>query len=200
MHDEPRRNPLPGTISTGLLERVKLGTPEAWERMVALYSPLISFWCRRVGLTANDTEDIVQDVLRTAVMRIREFSRTVPGGTFRGWLRTITRNKIGDFFRASARQREIQEIANDLALLSENEWNSEEGLRAETQILAKRVLDLIQADFSESSWNAFLRVVVDGASPAMAAEEFGMTANAVYLAKSRILRRVREELDDDILG
>ena len=113
----------------------------------------------------------------------------------------ITRHKVGDFYRRSkrqdiaaggsdARQRLAQIPADDP--ISSPEWDPS----MEAGILYRRVFDFIQSEFEESSWRAFQRVAVDGVKPKAVAEELGISVNAVYLAKSRILRRVREELGE----
>jgi RNA polymerase sigma-70 factor (ECF subfamily) len=195
--DEPT-----STASTSLIERVKAFDQAAWERLVELYSPLVYAWCRRAGLQEADALDVGQEVFRAVAGAIVHFHRDQPGDSFRRWLRTITRNKIHDFFRSqNAGERGAdggEEVVMDMdAVLPDTD---SESLAAETLILYRRAVELIRGEFSEQHFQAFWQVVVEERSPTDVAAELGMTVNAVYSAKSRILRRLREEfaglLDD----
>lgn len=190
----------PGTVSTGLLDGVKADLPDAWSRLADRYAPLVYFWCRKHGLQAADSEDVVQEVFRTVAARIEEFRREREGDTFRGWLRTITRHKLGDFFRNEQRRQKAAggtdagEMMRQHPDLRGNDEPIEMEVPGESRLLYRRVLGLIRADFGERTWQAFSRVVVDGVAPQDVAAELEMSVNAVYLARSRILRRVRAEL------
>src|SRR5437588_9992509 len=92
--------PQPSTAtSPSLLDRVKAGDAAAWERLVTLYAPLVFHWCRRWGLRDEDAADVFQDVFQSVAAHIATFHRDRRGDTFRGWLRTITRNKVHDYYR-----------------------------------------------------------------------------------------------------
>jgi RNA polymerase sigma-70 factor (ECF subfamily) len=107
---------------------------------------------------------------------------------------------LGDFFRANGRQVNAHGGAEARARLEElttsegNQGEGAEGLSAEVRLLHSRVLELIRNEFEEKTWRACLRVVADGRKPRDVADELGMSVNSVYLAKSRVLRRVRDEL------
>lgn len=194
--DEPK--PYPGTISSSLLGGIKDSQEDAWRRMSLLYAPLIYLWCRQKHLQPSDAEDVVQEVLRTVVLRVAEFERTRAEGSFRGWLRTITRHKVGDFIRATQRRSQVSAditLFEPIAAPSEPpEEAAGDTIAAETRLIFNRVLELVRAGFEERTWQAFLRVVMDGVAPQDAADELGMSVESVYQAKSRILRRVRDEL------
>jgi hypothetical protein len=87
------------SISTSLLDRVKARQPAAWECLVDLYAPEVYRWCRQSGLQGEDTADVVQEVFTAVAAHVEQFRRERPGDSFRGWLWTITRNKIRDHFR-----------------------------------------------------------------------------------------------------
>jgi RNA polymerase sigma-70 factor (ECF subfamily) len=170
--------------------------PEAWQRFVHLYSPLVYRWCRQAGLQEADAADVGQDVFRAVGRAIGTFSPDGSGGTLRGWLKAITRNKVRDFARGRKRQVEgvggssAQARLNEVAADPEPEdppGGEEDGL------LLRRAVELVLADFKDESRTAFLRVVVEGHDPADVARDLGITVNAVYLAKSRIKQRLREE-------
>jgi RNA polymerase sigma-70 factor (ECF subfamily) len=201
--DGTDRGPPPSSAtSRSLLARVQADEPEAWERLVRLYAPLVLRWCRRGGLQDQDAADVFQDVFQAVVAHVGSFRKERAGDTFRGWLRRITQNKLRDHFRrlgreargaggSSARERLAQlpgpppAEAADLAPDDE----AERGLFA-------RALDLIRGEFEERTWAAFWRTVVEGRAAKDVAAELSMTAGAVRVAKSRVLHRLREELGD----
>ena len=88
------------SVSKTLLERVRADDQGAWTRLADFCAPLVYTWCRRFGVPAEDAADLLQDVLLTVHCKLGTFRRDRPGDTFRGWLWTVTRNKIHDFFRA----------------------------------------------------------------------------------------------------
>jgi RNA polymerase sigma-70 factor, ECF subfamily len=197
---------LPGSInsvirdstSLSLLERSKARDPTAWEQLVALYGPLVYYWCRRAQLTPEDRGDIFQEVFRAVASHIANFKRE--GGSFRGWLLTITQNKIRDHFR---RQLAVAPAvggneAQDrlLQLPAPADESSDSGATDPERALMHRALQMIRPDFEEQTWQAFWRAVVDGCIAADIAADLCITVNAVYKAKARVLRRLREELGD----
>jgi len=190
----------PESTSTTLLQQVKARNPQAWQRLIELYGPLVYRWCRLSGLQSEDAADVVQDVFGTVAARVTEFHRSGKDGGFRGWLRVITRNKIGDHFRrlkgrpraegGTGAQARFQEIPEPPAL------SSADGSAREDGFLSHRAVELVRAEFEERTWQAFWRIVGEGQSPAHVAEDLGTTLHAVYKAKSRVLCRLRQELDE----
>jgi RNA polymerase sigma-70 factor (ECF subfamily) len=164
---------------------------------VHLYGPLVLSWCRRRGLQTADAEDVTQEVLRTVFTRIGEF-RKGPGGSFRGWLLGITRNKLGDHWRRCSRQPQAEggsEVRGKLEQVPSEE-PADEPASAEAMALYRRAFNLIRSEFEEQTWQAFWLVVCENRPPADVARELSLSLNAVYLAKSRVLRRLRETLGD----
>src|SRR5437879_4069636 len=91
--------PSADATSPSLLDRARQNAPGAWDRLVERYAPLVYHWCWRGNLGPEDAADVFQDVFRAVAEHLVDFRRDRPGDTFRGWLRTITRNKIRDHFR-----------------------------------------------------------------------------------------------------
>jgi len=190
----------PGSASSSLLEQVKGHRPEAWERLVDLYGPLVYRWCRQSRIVPEDASDVVQEVFSAVAAHVADFRRERPGDSFRAWLAAITRSKICDHFRARGRrpeakggtdaQQQLQQIPEppDLSDPSHSQ-------RA-NRILSHRALELVRAEFENRTWEAFWRVAVDEQAPADVAQDLQMTLYAVYKAKSRVLRRLRRELDE----
>lgn len=169
--------------------------------MVQLYGPLVCRWCQRAGLPAADTEDVVQEVFLTVVRRVGEFRRDQPGGTFRGWLWRIAHHKLGDWLRLQDRQRTLlrgeaaeQRLQQVTASLDDQPDLASEA--AEASALYHQALRLIREEFTERCWQAFWRVAVQGEKPEDVAAALGTTRNAVYVAKSRVLRRLYEVLGE----
>jgi RNA polymerase sigma-70 factor (ECF subfamily) len=187
--------------SSSLLARVRAGEAAAWERLLAVYAPLVWHWCRDAGLQEQDGADVVQDVFQAVAARLVSF-RPRPGGTFRGWLRTIARHKICDLFRrrqaepAGAGGSDAARWLGQVAAPADIEEASEAGDR---QVLAKRILDLLRPEFSEQAWQAFWLTAVEGRPAGDVAAELGMSAGAVRVAKCRVLQRLRAEMGDLLL-
>jgi RNA polymerase sigma-70 factor (ECF subfamily) len=196
---ESSPSPSSGT-SRSLLERVQADDPAAWDRLVGLYAPLVFHWCRRWDLQDQDAADVFQEVFQSVAAHIAGFRKSRTGDTFRGWLRTITRNKIHDHFRKLGREpggvggTEAQLRMAELPAPAPPE--EEPAGEAAERALFFRGLDLIRAEFEPRTWQAFWRTAVDGQAPKDVADELGMTPGAVRVAKSRVLHRLREELGD----
>ena len=189
----------PGTTSTSLLERLKGQDQAAWQRVYALYGPLVHRWCRQAGLQDADAADQVQEVFRAVDRKIGDFRRDRPGDSFRGWLRTITRNKVLDFQKDNAMGpvgiggSDAQERWQQLPEESSAPDGGAAELAEETRLLYERAVTLLRKEFEPNTWQAFWRVAVDGQTPDEVAHALDISVNAVYLAKSRVLRRLREE-------
>jgi RNA polymerase sigma-70 factor, ECF subfamily len=195
----------PSSVATSrsLLERARADDSAAWERLVGLYAPLVFGWCRRWGLPEQDAADAMQEVFQAVVAHLAGFRSGREGGTFRGWLRTIAHNKVQDHFRRAGREPRAvggSDAQERLAQVPGPEApGSDAGAAPEDRALFLRALELLRGDFEERTWQAFWRTTVDGRPPRDVADELGMSAGAVRVAKSRVLHRLREELGD-LLG
>jgi RNA polymerase sigma-70 factor, ECF subfamily len=188
-------------LSSSLLLRVKGREQAAWDRLVHLYTPLVYSWCRRVGLQEADALDVGQEVFETVWRKIHHFRREQLKDSFRGWLRVITRHKVIDFYR---RKQDEDLRGGDVLALAQQELCSKlpdpdlETDSAEATLIYHRAAALIQNEFDEKTWLAFRAVVMEGRTPTDSAAAFDMTVNAVYLAKARVLKRLRQEFEDVI--
>lgn len=191
---------MPSGTSSSLLDRVRADEAGAWDRLVSLYAPLLFHWCRRWKLQEQDLADVYQEVFKTLVLHLSEFRTDRQGATFRGWLWTITRNKVLDHFRRRGHEAAGggSEAGLRLAELPAPEppAESDPGEAEELRRLYFRGLELIRAEFEAHTWKAFWRTAVDGLAPRDAAAELSMTPGAVRVAKSRVLHRLREELGE----
>jgi RNA polymerase sigma-70 factor, ECF subfamily len=180
------------TTSPTLLERLRRPSAgEAWERFVDLYTPLLLAWCRRLGVSDADAADLTQGVFLTLYQRLPEFQYDV-NRSFRAWLKTVLLNAWRNQVRQRSGERAgrappPEEIADtDPRLeLDEAEYRAH---------LVRRALSLMRERFEPSTWRACWEFVVEDRSAEDVARELGLTANAVYLAKARVLRQLRHEL------
>jgi RNA polymerase sigma-70 factor (ECF subfamily) len=175
-----------------LLLRLRSRDESAWRRFVELYAPLLYFWACRLGLTGEDASDLVQDVLLVLVERMPSFEYD-PSRKFRAFLRTVVENRWRDLMRRRA-ARPIQ-AGGDLDGLTAPPGSdfAEEEYRRHVLARATRVM---QADFEPATWRAFQAVVVEERSAGEVAAEMGLSVAAVYQARARVLRRLRQELAD----
>jgi RNA polymerase sigma-70 factor (ECF subfamily) len=180
------------TTSPSLLERIRTArAPEAWEQFIDLYTPLFYAWARRLGLDEHDAADLIQDVFAALVEKLPAFHYDA-GQSFRAWLKTVLLNR----WRNRGRRRSVSAAGgatleavpapDEVSLLEEQEYR---------QALVGRALQLMQAEFQPATWKACWELVVNDRPAAEVAVELGLSVNAVYLAKGRVLRRLREQLD-----
>jgi len=182
------------TTSVSLLERLREPADHeaSWPRFVQLYTPLLYYWARQLGLESNDAADLVQEVFTVLVQKLPGFVYD-RNKSFRGWLRIITINK----WREKRRRRTVE--AGAVGLADGADVAEPDGAEAFAeseyqQHLVGRALELMQVEFEPATWQACWQCVVVGRTPADVAAELGITVNAVYLAKSRVLRRLHQEL------
>jgi RNA polymerase sigma-70 factor (ECF subfamily) len=177
-----------------LLDRLRDRPEEAaWRRLVDLYEPLIGRWLAQAGVNGHDAEDLSQDILATLVREVPHFVHNGRPGAFRQWVRTIAENRCLHFWRARRNGPEPESAIDPERLVDPQSdpsrfWDAEHDL-----VIARRLLALIQPEFQATTWRAFHGLVVEGRRPADVATEIGVSVNAVLIAKSRVLRRLREE-------
>jgi RNA polymerase sigma-70 factor (ECF subfamily) len=185
--------------SVSLLERLA-GTPtdDDWRRLYDLYQPLLRAWIARAGVSPADADDLSQEVLLVVFREVAGFDRRRPGA-FRSWLRTILVHRLRDFFRSSRyrpmatgdssfleRLNELESPESELSRLWEREHD---------EYLAARLMRTVQGDFAPSTWQAFQRYALGGEPVVQVAEELNLSVESVLAAKSRILKRLRRELE-----
>ena len=192
------------TTSRTLIRQAKANDAGAWERLVQLYSRRIYRWCRHGGLQPADASNVVQEVLRNVARKLADFRHEHATDTFRGWLRRITVNKINDHFRAEGKQParprggtdahlQLQHIVRDTDY--EPTWaTNPPPTTSKSTAITLAQLEQVRKQFSERNWKIFWRVVVDGQSAVEVGDEFGVTANAVRIVKTRLLKKLRQQL------
>jgi RNA polymerase sigma-70 factor (ECF subfamily) len=182
-----------------LLLRAQTGEENAWKDLTELYRPLILGWLNRQGVPARDLEDLSQDILLSVVKHLPAFQHSGNRGAFRSWLRTIVCSRTSDYWRAadpgaqgsggsgaSAALQQIEDPDSDL----NREWDEEHD-----RYVLHCLLDLVEQEFEPATVTAFRRLALEDATSAQVAEELGLSVAAVYVAKSRVLQRIRREAE-----
>jgi RNA polymerase sigma-70 factor (ECF subfamily) len=189
------------TTSLTLLGRVRNGEQQAWDRLVSLYQPLVYRWARLAELQDSDAVDVVQDVFVVVHEHLATFRKDEVHHSFRGWLWGITHHKISDQLRRKGKQPAViggsdaqwrlHQVPAEVAPEPDSELK-----QTDDTILIRRALELVQGEFEPRTWQACVETSVHGRRAADVAADLGMTTGAVYIAKSRVLRRLRDELQD----
>ena len=177
-----------------LLERLKHADSEdAWRRFVAVYAPMIYRWAMQVGLNAGEASDLVQEVFLVLVEKLRDFQYDSQR-SFRAWLKTVTLNKWRELARRRLPGPRVAADSNLPGVESPN-WTEFFEEAEYRRRLVGRAMQIVEADFEPATWNAWRAFVIEGRPAKDVAAELGLSVNAVYLAKGRVLARLREELN-----
>jgi RNA polymerase sigma-70 factor, ECF subfamily len=183
--------------SASLLARVRAdpNSPD-WRHLVELYDPLIRGWLGRQNVVGQDADDVAQEVLAVVVRRLRDFEHNQRTGAFRTWLKSITINCVRDHWKGKKHRpiqgdsdlqdwlHQLQDPASDQS----RQWDQEHDRH-----VTRHLLERLKDEFESKTWQAFSRVALDGVPAAEAARELGLSTNAVFIAKSRVLARLRQE-------
>jgi RNA polymerase sigma-70 factor (ECF subfamily) len=183
----------PPLTRPSLLVRIRdAGDREAWRQFVEVYAPLVYKFARRRGLQDADAADLTQDVLQAVAGASKRLVYDPERGTFRAWLYTVARNKLRNFLLARQRRRD----EGDPHLLEDQPAREEVELweREYEQRLFDWAVERVRGRFHEATWRAFWMTAVESRGAPEAAAELGMSVGAVYIAKSRVLARLRKEI------
>ena len=178
-----------------LLVRAQAGDEGAWRDLTDLYRPLIVGWLRRQAVPDGEVDDLVQEIFLAVVRGLPSFSHSGRRGAFRSWLRTIASNYSCDYWKSPARRAAPGDDAAAVALglledpdsLLNRYWDEEHD-----RYVLRCLLELAELEFEPTTVRAFRRLALEGASGSEAAGELGLSLAAVYAARSRVLRRLRE--------
>ncbi len=198
-----------GQTRISLLARARALDSFAWYELVDLYGPLVAFWCRRRKLDSHAAADCVQEVFSAVSKNLAGFQPRHSSVAFRAWLWSIAKNKIIDAMRSQNAQASPRGGSSaNLAMhhipapneTSDGSFNSELD-REPTDVeqnsaLVQRAMSQVEADFELRTWQVFTRSVIDQTATIVVADEFGITQAAVRQIRSRVLRRIRQQLGD----
>jgi RNA polymerase sigma factor (sigma-70 family) len=188
----------PATRASLLVRLRDTSDGEAWQEFVHLYAPVIYAFARKRGLQDADAADLMQEVLRSVSSAVPRLEYDPVRGTFRGWLFTVTRNKVFNFLESSGRrvqgsgdsrvQQRLEQHA-DAAGDQSGDWEADY-----QRALAAQAMERVKGEFQTATWEAFRQTALEGRTPAQAAARVGLSVGAVYVAKSRVIARLREEI------
>jgi RNA polymerase sigma factor (sigma-70 family) len=170
---------------------------KAWHEFVQLYTPLVFVHCRRYGLQEADAADVAQEVMRVAAQAMPEFQYDAQRGKFRGWLLQTTRHRIYKFF---ARRQRAPQPASETAIerFLAQEPGADEQARWEAdyrQQLFDWAAVKARPEFQPATWDAFWLTAVESVSVKEVARKVGVSIGAVYIARSRVIARLRELIE-----
>lgn len=178
-----------------LLQRAGTGSVEAWSELDALYRPFIHGWYRSQNVGVADADDLTQEVMAALYQELPNFRHSGNTGAFRTWLRGICFNRLLGFRRGQASRGraiggsdfydQVQSVPETDPLIAD--WD-----REHDQALLRYLFSIIAPQFAQETLGAFKRFTLEGVDAAAVAAEFGISAGAVYVARSRVLRRLRE--------
>jgi RNA polymerase sigma factor (sigma-70 family) len=171
---------------------------QAWSQFVDVYAPLVYGFARRQGLQDADAADVTQEVFRAVCGAVGRFDYNPERGSFRGWLLTVVRSKLSNFRQGRARQTQgsgdsavhhVLDEQPDRGLGQDELWN-----RDWERQLFNQAAALVHPGIQEATWQAFWQTAVEGRSAKEVAAQSKMSVAAVYLAKSRVMARLKEQV------
>lgn len=196
MLDEDNCDPIEETMSSiasSLLQRARGHDEESWRLLVEFHAPLVYGWCRMKGLDAETARDVGQEVFVAVARTLERFERKSPGGTLRGWIRSITENKIRDHWRKTNAQPQAIGGSEVFGILREfpEPDDSSLGNDATEKTFLVQVLNYAKEHIQPIHWKVFWQLAVEEKSASEVADMNGLERAHVYVIKSRVLRQLR---------
>lgn len=184
--------------SLSLLQQMRQSPEQdAWDRLHKLYEPLLRKWLVRYELQSSDADDVTQDVLLAISKDIGRFDHNGRPGAFRAWMKGILVNRLRKFWHARDRRatasghsdihRRLAELDDPSSQMSRI-WNAEHD-----QHVLVQLMKMVEPRVEPSTWAAFRMTAFEGVKPQVVADQLGISLNAVLIAKSRVLSRLRQE-------
>jgi RNA polymerase sigma factor (sigma-70 family) len=170
---------------------------EAWREFVRLYTPLVFSHCTHRGLQEADAADVAQEVMHVAAQAMPEFQYDSQRGKFRGWLLQTTRHRLYKFF--ARHHRAVQPTSEtSIERFIEQEPGADEQARWDEdyrQRLFDWAAEKARPEFQPATWDAFWLTAVEAVSVKEVAARLGISVGAVYIARSRVIARLRELIE-----
>jgi RNA polymerase sigma factor (sigma-70 family) len=184
------------STSLSLLARLRESDEEAWQEFHACYGPIIRQWLVARGMHANDADDVEQEIMQVALRELPSFEHSGRVGALRNWLKQVLANRLRTHWRQKNRQampyggsdygQWAEQLADPSSQLS-GLWD-----REFQQAVCGQLLALVSQQFQPQTVEAFRQVALLGRPPVEVAIELGITPNAVRIAQSRVLQKMRE--------
>ena len=189
------------TISSTLLTGARTANPNAWVMIVTRYSPKIMTWMLLAGVDSSDAPDLLQDVWRSVLISLKNFRREKPDDTFRGWLRTIAQRRIADYFESRSQQPRNLPLAQLESLQSQNLLTDEIAANVSERVtLLQKYMQQVESEVKPNTWLVFQMHVIEERSVEEVAAILKIPTYSVYTSKSRVIKRLRELLQDNQSG
>jgi RNA polymerase sigma-70 factor (ECF subfamily) len=190
------------TTRLTFLDRLSDGNEAAWRDFAAAYKPMLRRWLRHDALNESDMEDLIQEVMLFVATHLEGFSHNTRTGAFRKWLRSVTVNLARNYLRKHQRERagngafmqllgQLEDDASQLSIAFEQDYQ---------RALLRELLRRIESGFAPETISMFRQYVLEEHSVAETAATHGVTKAAVYVAKSKVMRRLREEWQEEFGG
>ena len=184
--------------SLSLLHRAaSAGDADSWERLAALYAPLMRRWLAQYEVQAADADDLIQEVFSVVAQELPSFDHNGQAGAFRSWLRKTLVHRLHNYWRkqkydprgrgTSSLLEQLHRLEDDASEVSRI-WNAEHD-----QYVIARLIETVRRSFQEKTWEAFRRQMFDGQKADLVAAELGMSLGSVYMARNRVLNALRRE-------
>lgn len=182
------------TVGSSVILGIKQNNQRAWEQLVDFYYPIAYRWSRNAGLNEHNAADVCQDVFRSVVQSLENFYRINDKQSFGAWLRLITQRRIADFLQRNKHESPVGGTSVQLQFQEiPIEISNDEILEANAKLLD--AIRVVQNEFEVTSWRAFELNVLQQIDADLVAQELEISRNAVYLSKSRILKRIRQIIE-----
>lgn len=182
--------------STTLLRRLRLCPTDqtAWRLFVDRYGPLVYHWCRHWGLQQADAEDVTQSVLLELARQMRSFQYD-PKGSFRAWLKTIAYRTWTRFLESRQRDSQAKTAVHDRLLSTAAGADFAEHLEKESdRELMELAMNFVRLRVQPHTWEAFRLLALEQQSGADVAKQLAMNVGAVFVARSKVQKMLREEI------
>jgi RNA polymerase sigma-70 factor (ECF subfamily) len=184
--------------STAFLRALKVKDDAAWERVLVRACWHVYAVVGAAGLSQEDAEDVIQDVLLAASQSFPNFEHSGRQGAFRAWLTTIVRRRLSDKCRERRAQLDPPSGGGEvMRVLANLAGEAAVGNERPPCLISEEILERVRAGCAPENWDAFCRQVYEGQTADQVAEELGVTINQAYLAKSRIVRRLRDAVESE---
>jgi RNA polymerase sigma factor (sigma-70 family) len=185
------------TRATLLIRLRNASDQDAWRLFASIYTPLVYRYAMKNGLQDADAADVAQETMCSVVRVICDFQFDPSRGSFRGWLLTVARNTLRKRFRQAQRQPMGSGDTGVHAMLQQcSEDDSDQVWNREYELwMFHKVAKLVLHEFQRRTWDAFWRTTVDGVDIDTIARELAMSPGAIYIARSRVLARIRAEIE-----
>jgi RNA polymerase sigma factor (sigma-70 family) len=181
---------------------VRLRDPQderAWAEFQEIYAPVIRRLATRRGLQEADAADLTQEVFQAVAAAIDRWDPDPARGSFRGWLCRIARNLIVNLLAAQKRHpRGTGDSEFQVFLEQQPAPDGEESILFEGEYrrrLFAWAAERVRGEFRPATWDAFWWTGVEGHDPRAVAGTLGITVGAVYIARSRVMARLKREIE-----